>query len=379
MGGGFISIKEVSFPMSSTPQRIYILDAAKALGIFLVFYGHIVERFSGLGSETAFSQMKFIFAFHMPFFFFLAGFFYKERSQSKTSKLKSLFFRRMLPVYLFGLMALPIWPLYRYLIWGYVDIPIWTEKVLPYLRGQPLLNEITWFLVCLFTTEAIAIFVLPRVKNGLTGLLTAGVFLWIGFYLTGDIQNAEFLLGISKNTWYIHEALVAFGLYTLGYVSYESIKTVLSAKVSLRLFLLFLFLTITFYTYDMNTPYRTFFVVMKESWHGDPVLFLIAGISGSLFLLLLATFLPKNKWIDFIGKNTLILIGLNGLFHAFINLHFATKIKNIDSVYWITGASFGFSVLTILLSVPAIWILNKVLPQLVGKPYREGPILPRLE
>ena len=29
----------------SAPQRIFWLDAAKAYGMFLVYYGHIVERF----------------------------------------------------------------------------------------------------------------------------------------------------------------------------------------------------------------------------------------------------------------------------------------------------------------------------------------------
>ncbi|NJN43925.1 MAG: hypothetical protein HC806_03800 [Anaerolineae bacterium] len=104
----------------------------------------------------------------------------------------------MLPVYLFGLIALPIWPVYRFLIWGYVDIPIWTEKVLPYLKGQTWLNEITWFLVCLFTTELIAAYILPRVKNLLSGLLVAVVFLWLGLYLTIDIRVGENITGIIK-------------------------------------------------------------------------------------------------------------------------------------------------------------------------------------
>ncbi|NJN43923.1 MAG: hypothetical protein HC806_03790 [Anaerolineae bacterium] len=79
------------------------------------------------------------------------------------------------------------------------------------------------------------------------------------------------------------------------------------------------------------------------------------------------------------GKNTLSLLGLNGLFHAFINLHVTTKIKDLESILWITGVSLGLSLLSMLVSVPVIWMLNKYLPQLIGKPNREGPLLPRLE
>lgn len=32
--------------------------------------------------------------------------------------------------------------------------------------------------------------------------------------------------------------------------------------------------------------------------------------------------------MDFVGKSTLILLGLNGLFHEFVNLHICTKINH---------------------------------------------------
>ncbi|HBX69937.1 MAG TPA: hypothetical protein DEH25_11330 [Chloroflexi bacterium] len=364
---------------SNASPRITYLDTAKALGIFLVFYGHIVSEISGLGSQAAFIQYKFIFSFHMPFFFLVAGFFFRRRFQSLGREMKDLFLKRMLPVYLFGLIMLPLWPLYRYLILGYVDIPIFSEKVLPYLKGQPELNPITWFLVCLFTTEIIAALVLSKTRRTLWGFVTAVLFLAFGLYLTANIRQAEQLFGIYKNTWYIHEALVAFGFYALGYFSFPIIKPVLQGKAIWRFLLLILVIGITLATFSLNAPYPEFVVIIKESWHGNSGWFLISAVSGSLMLLLLATLVPSTRAITFIGKNTLILLGMNGIFHTFVNIHIATKVNNLESVWVITGISLSGSILSILLSVPVIFLLNRYLPQLVGRPQQKGPWLPALE
>ncbi len=356
--------------------RIPELDTAKALGIFLVFYGHIVSEFSQVGSSVAFAQFKFIFSFHMPFFFVVAGFFFRRRHRSLGWEIRDLFYKRMLPVFLFGLLMLPLWPVYRYLIWGYVDIPIFTAKVLPYLKGQPELNPITWFLVCLFMTEILAALMLPRIKNPLWGYMTAGFFLGLGLWLTQDIDRAEQLLGIYKNTWYFHEALVAFGFYALGYFSFPTLQTVLRWKGPWRFLLFLTFATITLATFNLNAPFPEFVVVMKESWHGNSFWFLISAFSGTLALLLISTLIPTDKTLDFIGRNTLILLGMNGFFHLFINLHLATRIENRESLGVITVISLLASILSLLVSVPVILFLKKYLPQLVGRPYQKGPWLP---
>lgn len=366
--------------MNNFPQvykkRITYLDTAKAIGIFLVFYGHLVSEISDLGSQVAFAQFKFIFSFHMPFFFVVAGFFFRRRYSSLGLEFKDLFYKRMLPVFLFGLLILPFWPAYRVLIWGYVDIPIFTEKVLPYLKGQPNLNPITWFLVCLFMVEILATLILPKIKKPFWGFVTAGLFLGFGLYLTQDIDRAEILFGIYKNTWYIHEALVAFGFYALGYYSFSFLKTFIEWKGIWRLILLIIFGGITILTYNSNTPFPEFVVIMKESWHGNSAWFLITAISGSLTLLFLSTFIPHHKVLDFIGRNTLILMGMNGFFHLFINLHVATRIENLESIWVVTITSLVVSILSLLISVPVILFLNKYLPQLVGRPNQKGPWLP---
>ncbi len=364
--------------MQIIPNRVSYIDTAKAIGIFLVFYGHIVERFAVLGSEPAFIQYKFIFSFHMPCFFIIAGFFFRKRYTSKSREFRLLFYKRLVPVGLFGVITIPIWLLYYYLIWGNIDFSIISEKALPYLKGHPELNQITWFLICLFVVEMIALFLLPKIKSSRMGILTAIVFLGIGLYLTKDFVQTEELFGIYKNTWFVHEALVAFGLYALGFFTFETLKILLQQKFWFRFLLALGFLGITWLTFDLNSPYETFVVVMKESWHGYSLWFLITAIAGTLTLLFFASIIPRNKPMDFVGRNTLILLGLNGLFHSFVNLHICTKVEDINSIWVITIVSVSVSVLSILFCVPLIWSLNKYVPQLVGKPLQNGPWLSSL-
>lgn len=49
-----------------TKQRDAVVDIAKGIGILLVVYGHLKNPFN-----------PFIYAFHMPLFFFLSGFLLK--------------------------------------------------------------------------------------------------------------------------------------------------------------------------------------------------------------------------------------------------------------------------------------------------------------
>ena len=92
-------------------------------------------------------------------------------------------------------------------------------------------------------------------------------------------------------------------------------------------------------------------------------------------MLLLASFIPKTKWIDYVGRNTLVLLGMNGHFMSFFNSHIIDWLQHYDSTAWVTFDSLWVSVLTIALSVPFIELINRWLPQLVGFPQKEGPLL----
>ena len=61
-------------------SRLSFIDIARFYGIFLVYYGHIVERFMYLKVYAAVLQYKFIYSFHMVLFFFLSGMVISEKN-----------------------------------------------------------------------------------------------------------------------------------------------------------------------------------------------------------------------------------------------------------------------------------------------------------
>lgn len=87
--------------------RIKWIDTAKALGMFLVFYGHYIEMFAKSGNTIASIQFQIIYSFHMPLFFMISGFFAKANVE-KSSFVRNIFLSRMIPVYVFAMIALPI-------------------------------------------------------------------------------------------------------------------------------------------------------------------------------------------------------------------------------------------------------------------------------
>ena len=52
--------------MQAKQERYYWVDVAKAIGIFLIFYAHMLQRTYRMSTEAVFFQYKFIYAFHLP-------------------------------------------------------------------------------------------------------------------------------------------------------------------------------------------------------------------------------------------------------------------------------------------------------------------------
>lgn len=133
--------------MSSTQPRDLWGDAAKGLGILLVLYGHI--------SFVPDRMADFIYAFHMPLFMVLSGYFWKFRAEQKwiavvAKEAKSL----VLPFILFWLATWIFWlaksfALHREILWwrpvvglvyGVDGLPHWLES-----------NAVLWFFPFLFS------------------------------------------------------------------------------------------------------------------------------------------------------------------------------------------------------------------------------------
>lgn len=91
--------------VDKSKNRMIWLDALKGIGMILVIIGH--------GPNINENLWKFIWSFHMPLFFFLAGYTFRVADDTKYSKRK---FRRLIIPYVFTTLLLMVIDLVKYML-----------------------------------------------------------------------------------------------------------------------------------------------------------------------------------------------------------------------------------------------------------------------
>ncbi|MEM7792900.1 MAG: acyltransferase family protein, partial [Cyanobacteria bacterium P01_C01_bin.118] len=307
--------------------RLPWLDAAKAYGILLVYYGHFVERISDLqglvGGTAAFAQYEFIYGFHMPLFFVLSGFVYKDKGQTTASFVRHRLLTRIVPVIFFNFLAIGVLSLGS----AVTGNPIYTKHIqdtnvlIDMLSGYPTGNFSMWFLCCLFTTELFNHWAQPLLGNSsLKRAAAAVVTLVMGHYL-GIYQSTLTNFPLQGfNTWFFTSALIGFSFYQMGFI----LKRSKLLEVFQRSFYPYVALGIALVAAvalsDLNQgPFvgDRNVVIMAGVSHGSLLPFTMMAIMGSLLVICLSLCISSNRLITFVGQNTLILLGLNIFFAGF--------------------------------------------------------------
>ena len=115
-------------------DRISWIDWAKVIGIVLVVYAHIPSEI-----------VPIIFLFHMPFFFIISGYLYKDRSF--LEELKRTFYI-LFPYFIYNLILLVIYPPPQ-VVHGMINILLGNQEQLPIIY-VPM-----WFVICLVNMRLI--------------------------------------------------------------------------------------------------------------------------------------------------------------------------------------------------------------------------------
>ncbi|MDK2561927.1 acyltransferase family protein [Romboutsia sedimentorum] len=175
----------------------YFIDNIKFILIFLVVFGHLIERYIDTNS-TLMGVYMFIYIFHMPLFIFVSGLLSKNIKKSKTVFLKTL----LIPYIVLNI----VWYTLAYFYTGETNFPLlypgWT----------------LWFLLSLFFWR-ISLKYLVKIKYILpisfllgliVGLVSNGSILsfsrtivFLPFFLLGYYTDIEKLKNISDkvNIW----------------------------------------------------------------------------------------------------------------------------------------------------------------------------------
>jgi acyltransferase len=223
-------------------------------------------------------------------------------------------------------------------------------------------------------------------SSNLRILIGAVVFYVAGYWLNlqFDIVNPMKGRVVGWNYLFIQEAIPMYSFYLLGV--YLRRQQFLMDKVTLKIVVPGVIITflIVLFTFNLNNgPFNFNYynsVVIMFSSHGSFIWFPITAVAGSLFILFLAKITPSQKTIVWMGQNTLILMCLNGIFYHYINFRVAKWVVNnlSDSFLTIWGVGCLITAASLAICIPLIYLFNRFVPQLVGKPKINGPWLKNL-
>jgi len=382
----------VSTQLDIAKERIQYIDVARLYAMAMVFFGHFIERVMMLHDPTAAVLYKFIYSFHLLLFFILSGFISRDKDlEFGVGKFfKHRFFSRLLPFIFFTIVFLvpsAIFPGEFYhlklpSVEGYIEGLILT------VLGIPFFCIPSWFLLMLFSVEVVHYIAFRFLKSDSkifkydSKILIAIVAFYIIGYevnLRGDFLN--FTKQRIFNVLFIHEAITMYAFYLLG--AYLRRRKFLMEKVSFKILIpgMIIAFLIVLFTFKLNTGPFNFnlynSVVIFSAAHGNIFLFPLTAIAGSLFVFFLGKITPSQKTIVWMGQNTLILMCLNGAFYHYINLPVGkwvfTNFSGQPAMIFLLGLLM--TIVSLALCIPFIYLLNRYIPQLVGKPKIKGPWL----
>ncbi len=330
-------------------SRNYTIDALKAFGIFCIVLGH--NDYTILGD--------YIYSFHIPLFFFVSGLvFNPDRYRSFNYFLVKRTQALLIPYFLISIILFVFWFLVGRKFGASADMnlsPINNLIGIFYAQGG---NEYMdwgipmWFLPCLFVLSLLFYFIAKlKTKHIAIALAFSGI---IGF-----IYSKHYNIHIP---WSIDIAFAAIPFYGTGYLFRDFInKNIFKYKnTSKALLILTITLGLNIIFFYLNSR-----IDMSKGLYNNYLYMYLSGVGGTVFYLTLLNFLPRIKWISFLGVNTLLIMAFH-LRAMTIVKFFQTYILHVEynsSTLW----SIIYAVIQIIILIPLVWIINRYFPILVGK------------
>lgn len=284
-----------------TKQRDYCLDALKMILIILVIYAHIplLDGLAPLGYHIELDSMtwhsvKGIYAFHMPLFVFLSGYFTRKKSWKRqldgSSKLIKLF-----------------------LVFQIIDLAVkyFSTRNLPSVHDFIIPGFALWYLLCLFYWRML-IAILPQEIDGKIAVLISFILsLLIGFIPIGGE------LGFQRCFSFL--PYFCIGHY-YGKIIMEKGTSLASKITPPTIGLLLITEALIIVLASFNPRWLDVIVFPYSDLKGVLLRFIYLGYSLFLSLLMIVIFKCKKNWdktvISSLGSDTLFFY----LLHPYILL-----------------------------------------------------------
>lgn len=275
--------------MNFKNQRDYYFDNIKLLLITLVVIGHVIEPLINTYSNFRLLYF-FIYAFHMPLFAFISGYFLKNANNKKNilPKISNIF----IPYIIFQFF--------------YSVFNIYVLKVQNFKLTFVYPYWITWYLLSLFTWNIIIPY-FSKIKHCIIISILISV-------LSGYDNNIGYYLSLSRTITFFPYFLIGY-LFKKHYIDIFKHYITRSGSVIALFFILF-FINFISYKIDYKWFYGSFSYSQLDSFglpkYAIRIFTYLLAIFISVFVLVL---IPKTKFFfTQLGSRTMTVY----LFHGFI-------------------------------------------------------------
>lgn len=328
--------------MTEKATRLYWLDNLKAIGVFLVVLSHM-----NLNPYV----FQYIHSFTLPIFFFVSGSVFNRKELTFAPFLGKAFRTILAPYLFFSVLSFIIW---FFLVRSFshtgaafsIDASKAFLGILYAVGTGPYrnpLNVALWFFPCLFVVEILYFFIRDRWYILLISAILG--------YVAGQLS---FRLPLGADA-----ALTGVVFYSMG-------RFYKSSWLHYKYIPLFLALHLTFCFLNSQTD-------MNSLQYGNILYYYTSAFAGVLVYASVCKLLWPNFVMNYIGRNTFVIIGMQGIIMFALNAvyHFILGTKIVQDSF---AGALLFVSLVLVCSIPAIYLINTYLPFLLGRaksrPYR---------
>lgn len=337
-------------------QRLDYIDVAKGVGILLVVWAHIL---------TIGPSHKLIYAFHMPFFFFVSALLFKpEKYTSVVELIKKRAKRLLLPYFLYSVATWCIWAGFRYLRGDEVDsyiMPLLQTFIAQGSGAFIVHNSALWFIPCLFVLEILFYFLS---KLGMRNMIIASIAIAGLGCVMAHVWGNDYLMNMP---WNFDAAIFALPFYAVAYVLREKVglaevQEYVGTRVGVSIgAAIALFGAMTFFAFYYNECSMGSSSYMCPMW-----VFFLRAFMGSFAMVILTILICKvstirifTKAMKWCGANSLDILCLHIPVKGIAVIVVAKLLQpNLDVSESAIYSTIAF-LITMVVLVPIILLVNK--------------------
>lgn len=335
------------------------IDWAKTIGIWLVVLGHV----PGNGLTVT----EFIYAFHMPLFFFISG--HLAKSKSLVDTVKSGFMRLLVPYVSFYILTWIWWYLFGFLRHPefFDQSQVFQEAVVKPFLGMlfgvgygtsvsNIINIPLWFLVGLFNATVV-FSIIDLLKSGLQKSVIIALISWLPHVLSSCGIDLLF----SLDSAFMALPFYALGKYAQGATASSTVSRLMAPKS--RLFYVVV-AVVCFLIVGLIAAVNGRVDVNGVGYGKFPLLFYVGGLFGIMLVwgmseLFVGFFYGPT--IATISRGAIVVLAL----HAILTGLFFALFRALHVGYDLL-LSATISGIVVIMCVPIINTIESMAPILIG-------------